>query len=722
MVTDMPPSGDQPQAIAGLVESLSAGHRYQTLLGVTGSGKTLTVAKVIEQVQRPTLVLAHNKTLAAQLYGEFREFFPNNAVRYFVSYYDYYQPEAYVPQTDLYIAKDASINDEIDRLRHATTKALMERRDVIVVASVSCIYGLGRPEDYKEVMLLIRKGERRTREEIVRRLVDIQYERNDIDFARGRFRVRGDVIEVFPAYEERAVRVDLLGDEVERLVELDPLTGEIFENKDTVALWPAKHWVTTEERLERALGTVEDELQDRLAWFRDHGKLLEAQRLEFRTRYDMELLREAGTCPGIENYSRHLDGRNPGERPGCLLDYFPMDFLLVVDESHVTIPQVRGMLEGDRSRKKNLVEFGFRLPSACDNRPLAWDEFEALVHQAIFVSATPAPFEFEVSTKVVEQVVRPTGLVDPLVEVRPAKGQVDDLIAEIKTQVGRGERSLVTTLTKRMAEDLSAYLQELDFKVHYLHAEIDTLQRVQILKDLRLGTYDVIVGINLLREGLDLPEVSLVAILDADREGFLRSETALIQTMGRAARHILGRVILYADEVTDSMRRAIEETNRRRAIQVRYNEEHGITPESIQKPIRDQIDLLGVAEEIETYQPSGEILTAEELIKLAETQRAKVPWDVARLLMLSPAELEQTIEALERAMRKAAAELQFEKAAVLRDQVNELRKGLGEPFFASAGGRGRGAARGARYRGGPGGTGRPTAGGRGGRRGAHKRR
>jgi excinuclease ABC subunit B len=717
MVTDMAPSGDQPQAIEGLTASLNAGHRFQTLLGVTGSGKTYTVARVVEQVQRPTLVLAHNKTLAAQLYSEFREFFPNNAVRYFVSYYDYYQPEAYVPQTDLYVAKDASINDEIDRLRHAATKALMERRDVIVVASVSCIYGLGRPEDYKEVMLLIRKGERRTREEIVRRLVDIQYERNDIDFARGRFRVRGDVIEVFPAYEERAVRIDLFGDEVERIVELNPLTGEVFENKDTVALWPAKHWVTTEWRLERALRTIEDELQDRLAWFRDHGKLLEAQRLEFRTRYDMELLREAGTCPGIENYSRHLDGRNPGERPGCLIDYFPRDFLLVVDESHVTVPQVRGMLEGDRSRKKNLVEFGFRLPSACDNRPLAWDEFETLIPQAVFVSATPGAFETNVSARVVEQVVRPTGLVDPLVDVRPAKGQVDDLIAEVKTQVQRGERSLVTTLTKRMAEDLSAYLQELDFKVHYLHAEIDTLQRVQILKDLRLGTYDVIVGINLLREGLDLPEVSLVAILDADREGYLRSDTALIQTMGRAARHISGRVILYADEVTDSMRRAIDETNRRREIQIKYNEEHGITPESIHKPIRDQIDLQSVAEEIESYQPSSEILTAEELIKLAETQRGKVPWDVARLLMLSPGELEQTIDALERAMRRAAAELQFEKAAVLRDQINELRKGLGEPYFAPAGrGRGQGRREGRAY------PGRSTGGGRGGRRGGFPRR
>ncbi|MCL6552557.1 MAG: excinuclease ABC subunit UvrB [Firmicutes bacterium] len=702
METDLPPRGDQPQAIAGLVESVRAGHRYTTLLGVTGSGKTYTVARVIEQLQRPTLVLAHNKTLAAQLYSEFRQFFPHNAVRYFVSYYDYYQPEAYVPQTDLYIAKDASINDEIDRLRHAATKALMERRDVIVVASVSCIYGLGRPEDYKEVMLLVRRGERRTREELLRRLVDIQYERNDIDFARGRFRVRGDVIEVFPAYEERAVRIDLFGDEVERILELDPLTGEVLETKEAVAIWPAKHWVTTEERLTRALASIEAELQERLAWFRSQGRLLEAQRLEFRTRYDMELLRETGTCPGIENYSRHLDGRAPGERPGCLLDYFPRDFLLVVDESHVTIPQVKGMLEGDRSRKRNLVEFGFRLPSAYDNRPLSWDEFERLIPQAIFVSATPGPFELEVSARVVEQIVRPTGLVDPHVEVRPARGQVDDLLAEIKAQVARGERTLVTTLTKRMAEDLTAYLQELGIKVHYLHAEIDTLQRVQILKDLRLGTYDVIVGINLLREGLDLPEVSLVAILDADREGYLRSETALVQTMGRAARNVSGRVILYADEVTDSMRRAIAETTRRRQIQLRYNAEHGITPATVVKPIRDMIDVEQVAEDVATYQPSTELLTAEELIRLAETRRAKVPWDVARLLMLSPGELEQTIAALERAMRQAAAELQFEKAAVLRDQITELRKGLGEPFFAGAGGRagargrGRGPGRGRR--------------------------
>jgi len=699
MITDMPPRGDQPEAIAQLVEGIEQKHRHQTLLGVTGSGKTYTVARLIEQVRRPTLVLAHNKTLAAQLYSEFREFFPNNAVRYFVSYYDFYQPEAYVPQTDLYIAKDASINDEIDRLRHASTKALMERRDVIVVASVSCIYGLGRPEDYKEVMVLIRKGERRTRDEILRRLVDIQYERNDIDFARGRFRVRGDVIEVFPAYEDRSVRIELFGDQVDRIMELHPVTGEVVEDKSTVAIWPAKHWVTTDERLERALTSIDAELRERAEWFKSQGKLLEAQRLEFRTKYDMELLREVGFCPGIENYSRHLDGRAPGERPGCLLDYFPKDFLMVIDESHVTVPQVHAMLEGDRSRKKSLIDFGFRLPSAFDNRPLSWDEFDSLIHHVVFVSATPADYERGVSTQVVEQIVRPTGLVDPHVEVRPAKGQIDDLMAEIKAQADKGQRTLVTTLTKRMAEDLTAYLQEMGLKVHYLHSEIQTFDRVQILKDLRLGTYDVLVGINLLREGLDLPEVSLVAILDADREGYLRSQTSLIQTMGRAARHIGGRVILYADEVTESMQRAIAETNRRREIQVKYNEEHGITPESIVKPIRDLIDLAQVAEEIETYQPSEEMLTANELIKLAEQQRAKVPWDVARLLMLSPQELEKTIESLEREMRRASANLEFEKAAVLRDQVNELRKGVGEPFFAGAR---RGGGNGQRRRQGPG--------------------
>ena len=705
LVTEMHPRGDQPQAIEQLVAGVRRADRAQTLLGVTGSGKTLTMAHVIQQIQRPTLVLAHNKTLAAQLYSEFRDFFPKSAVRYFVSYYDYYQPEAYVPQTDLYIAKDASINDEIDRLRHASTKALMERPDVIVVASVSCIYGLGRPEDYKEVMVLVRKGERRSREQILRGLVDIQYERNDIDFARGRFRARGDVIEVHPAYEDRAVRIELFGDEVDRIMELNPLTGEVIEEKSAVAIWPAKHWVTTDERVERALQTIEQELRERAEWFKTQGKLLEAQRLEFRTKYDMEMLREVGYCPGIENYSRHLDGRRPGERPGCLLDYFPKDFLMFIDESHVTVPQVHGMLEGDRSRKANLVDFGFRLPSAFDNRPLAWEEFDRLINQVVFVSATPAEYERRVSAQVVEQIVRPTGLVDPQVEVRTARGQIDDLIAEIRAQVEKGERTLVTTLTKRMAEDLTAYLQEMGLKVHYLHAEVQTLDRVQILKDLRLGTYDVLVGINLLREGLDLPEVSLVAILDADREGYLRSETSLIQTMGRASRHLGGRVILYADEVTESMTRAIAETTRRREIQVQYNETHGITPESIVKPIRDLIDLAQVAEELETYRPTEQTLTASELIHLAETQRAKVPWDVARLLMLSPQELEKTIESLEREMRRASANLEFEKAAVLRDQVTELRKGLGEPFFAGAvrgrgqgsSGRGRGRRGGGRW-------------------------
>ena len=683
MVTDQQPAGDQPSAIAGLVESVGRGDRFLTLLGVTGSGKTYTVARMIEQIQRPTLVLAHNKTLAAQLYGEFRQYFPDNAVRYFVSYYDYYQPEAYVPQTDLYIAKDASINDEIDRLRHASTKALMERRDVVIVASVSCIYGLGSPEDYQDVMLFLRVGERKSRDEILRRLVDVQYERNDIDFSRGRFRVRGDVVEIFPAYEDRAVRVELFGDEVERIHEINPLTGEILVDKPAVAIWPAKHWVTTAAKLGASLDRIEAELRERVAWFQAQGKLLEAQRLEFRTKYDLEMLREVGYCPGIENYSRHLSGRAEGERPGCLLDYFPKDFLVVIDESHVTVPQVRGMHEGDRARKKNLVDFGFRLPSAYDNRPLTFEEFDALVPQVVFVSATPGPYELAVSTRVLEQIVRPTGLVDPQVEVRPAKGQVDDLIAEIKTQVERGERTLVTTLTKRMAEDLSDYLQELGMKVHYLHAEVEVLQRIQILKDLREGTYDVLVGINLLREGLDLPEVSLVTILDADKEGYLRSETSLIQTMGRAARNVGGRVILYADGVTDSMRRAIAETNRRREIQLRYNEEHGITPTTIVKPIRDMIEI-EAAEEPAAYTAGesgeGAVLTAKELIGLAE-QGKQVPWDIARLLMLSPGELEGTIEALEREMRKAAAELQFEKAASLRDQLQELRRGLGEPYF-----------------------------------------
>src|SRR5213594_3394098 len=626
MVTELEPRGDQPAAVTALVAGVQQGHRQQTLLGVTGSGKTYTMAKVIEAVQRPTLVLAHNKTLAAQLYSEFREFFPNNAVRYFVSYYDYYQPEAYVPQTDLYISKDASINDEIDRLRHAATKALMERRDVVVVASVSCIFGLGRPEDYKEVMLLVRKGERRVREEILRRLVDIQYERNDIDFARGRFRVRGDVIEVHPSYEDWAVRIELFGDEVERIIELNPVSGEVLEEKSAIAIWPAKHWVTTDERLDRALRTIDEELRERLEWFKTQGKLLEAQRLEFRAKYDMELMREVGYCPGIENYSRHLDGRTPGERPGCLLDYFPKDFLMVIDESHVTVPQVHGMLEGDRARKKNLVDFGFRLPSAYDNRPLSWEEFDGLINQVVFVSATPSEYERQTSQQVVEQIVRPTGLVDPHVEVRPAKGQIDDLIAEIKTQAEKGERTLVTTLTKRMAEDLTAYLQEMGLKVHYLHSEIDTLARVQILKDLRLGTYDVLVGINLLREGLDLPEVSLVAILDADQEGFLRSDRSLIQTVGRAARHLSGRAILYADRVTGSMERALSEMNRRRAVQVAYNVEHCITPRSIVKSVGDIRFVTRVAD-ARTAKPAdagvrrpADAKEREALIRLLEQQ------------------------------------------------------------------------------------------------------
>src|SRR5438132_9533280 len=719
MVTELEPRGDQPAAVTALVAGVQQGHRQQTLLGVTGSGKTFTMAKVIEAVQRPTLVLAHNKTLAAQLYGEFRQFFPDNAVRYFGSYYDYYQPEAYVPQTDLYIAKDASINDEIDRLRHASTKALMERRDVIVVASVSCIYGLGSPEDYQDVMLFLRTGEARSRDEILRRLVDVQYERNDIDFARGRFRVRGDVVEIFPAYEDRAVRVQLFGDQIERILEVDPLTAEVIAEKPAVAIWPAKHWVTTDEKMAAALDRIEAELRERLQWFKDQGKLLEAQRLEFRTKYDLEMLREVGYCPGIENYSRPISGRAAGERPGCLLDYFPKDFLVVIDESHVTVPQVRGMVEGDRARKRNLIDFGFRLPSAYDNRPLTFQEFDALVPQMVFVSATPAPYELSISSQVVEQIVRPTGLVDPHVEVRPARGQVDDLIGEIKAQVAKGERTLVTTLTKRMAEDLTDYLQELGLRVHYLHSEIETLQRVQILKDLRLGTYDVLVGINLLRERLDLPEVSFIAILDADKEGYLRGYRSLIQTIGRAARNILGQVVMYADSTSEAMRHALDETDRRRALQVGFNQAHSITPQTIVKPIRDFIDLEAVAEEGAAYEPrEGTVLTADELIGLAEQQHASVPWDIARLLMLSPGELEKTIEALEREMRKAAGELQFEKAAALRDQIRELRKGLGEPFFAPGrgrrnGGRGAGGRRAARdrvSRAGPGGRGAPPQG------------
>jgi len=647
LVTDLKPTGDQPQAIEKLVEGLRKGYKHQTLLGATGTGKTNVMAWVIEQVQRPTLVIAHNKTLAAQLYSEFRELFPYNAVEYFVSYYDYYQPEAYVPQFDLYIEKDASINEEIDRLRLAATSALFSRRDVIIVASVSCIYGIGDPEEYGRVVLHLRRGEVRNRNKVLRHLVDIYYERNDLDLGRGKFRVRGDTLEVFPAYGEFAYRVEFWGDEIERITEINPLTGEVLQDLETLDIFPARHFITPEDKLQLALRDIEAELEERLKELREQGKLLEAQRLEQRTRYDLEMLREIGYCPGIENYSRHLSQRPPGSPPWTLIDYFPDDFLLFIDESHMTVPQLAGMYHGDRSRKETLVEYGFRLPSALDNRPLSFEEFEQRINQVIYTSATPGPYELEHSAQVVEQIIRPTGLVDPEVIVRPTKGQIEDLVGEINKRVERGERVLVTTLTKRMAEDLADYLMELGIKVHYLHSEIETIERVEILRDLRLGVYDVVVGINLLREGLDLPEVSLVAILDADKEGFLRSETALIQTMGRAARHVHGQVIMYADEITGSMRRAIEETNRRRQKQIAYNLEHGIEPRSIVKGIRDLTDRVrAVAEERAAYEVTGQIPEHE---------------------------IERLIKDLEKQMKAAAAELEFEKAALLRDQIFELR-------------------------------------------------
>ena len=571
VVAPFKPTGDQPDAIRTLEESLREGNRYQTLLGVTGSGKTFTVAQLVERVQRPTLVLAPNKTLAAQLYAEYKEFFPTSAVEYFVSYYDYYQPEAYIPRSDTYVEKESQSNEEIEKLRLSATRSLFERRDVLIVASVSCIYGLGSPEEYGEVVLTLKVGQERRRDRVLRHLTDIQYERNDQNFVRGKFRVRGDVLEVYPSYEDLAIRIEFFGDEVERIVEIDPLTGEILGTRARVDIYPAKHWVTTQERLNRSIIGIEEELNIRLKELHDDGKLLEAARLRQRTNFDIEMLRETGICSGIENYSRHLAGRNPGEPPWTLLDYMPEDFLLVVDESHIALPQVRGMFNGDRARKQVLVDYGFRLPSALDNRPLTWTEFLEHVPQAVFVSATPGPFEYEHSSVVAEQIIRPTGLLDPQIIVRPTEGQIDDLLAEIRARTEKGQRALVTTLTKKMAEDLADYLQEMGVKVHYLHSEIDTIQRVDILRDLRLGVYDVVVGINLLREGLDLPEVSLVAVLDADKEGFLRSEGSLIQTMGRAARHVEGTVIMYADRVTDSMRRAISETNRRRGIQEEYN-------------------------------------------------------------------------------------------------------------------------------------------------------
>jgi excinuclease ABC subunit B len=664
VVSDFSPAGDQPAAIEALADGVLRGDRFQTLLGITGSGKSATIAWTIERVQKPTLVIAPNKSLAAQLAQEFRDFFPHNRVEYFVSYYDYYQPEAYIPSSDTYIEKDSSINDEIDRLRHSATSALLGRRDVIVVASVSCIYGLGSPEEYAQEILMLHAGETRDQRSILARLVDMQYDRNDTNFIRGKFRVRGDTIEVHPAYEDMAVRIELFGDEVERIRRVDPLTGEVLAELDELTIFPATHYVTGEERLREAVHRIEAELQERLALFETEGKLLEAQRLRMRTQYDLEMMQEVGYCNGIENYSRHLDGRGAGDPPYTLLDYFPKDFLLVIDESHQAVPQLHGQYEGDHSRKETLIEHGFRLPSAADNRPLRFDEFYGRIHQCVFMSATPAAYEIEQSTHVVEQVVRPTGLVDPEVIVKPTKGQIDDLIAAINDRVGRGDRVLVTTLTKKMAEDLTDYLLEQGLKVRYLHSEVDTIQRIEILRDLRLGEFDVLVGINLLREGLDLPEVSLVAILDADKEGFLRSETSLIQTIGRAARNVDGQVIMYADQVTDSMQRAISITNERRARQQAYNEEHGIDPTTIRKAVGDILATLrgteGAPVPGRDRRSRGRDRTRPEYLEL--------PRD----------ELGRLIQTLEEEMHEAAADLRFEYAARLRDEIADLRRELAE--------------------------------------------
>lgn len=651
LVADYKMQGDQPEAVDQLVKGLNRGYRHQTLLGVTGSGKTFTMANVIERVQRPALVIAHNKTLAAQLCSEFKEYFPNNSVEYFVSYYDYFQPEAYIAATDTYIEKDSSINDEIDKLRHSATAALFERRDVIIVASVSCIYGLGDPEDYTELMISLRPGMRKDRDEVIRRLVDIQYDRNEIDFKRGKFRVRGDVLEIFPpGSSERVLRVEFFGDEIERISEVDYLTGEILGHRTHAAIFPANHYATTSEKMLRSVATIEQELQERLKELRDQGKLLEAQRLEQRTNYDLEMLQEIGFCQGIENYSRHISGRAPGSPPYTLIDYFPEDFIVIIDESHVTIPQIGAMYNGDRARKESLVEYGFRLPSAFDNRPLRFEEFEKKVKQAIYVSATPGKYENQHSQQIAEQIIRPTGLVDPEVIVRPVKGQIDDLIGEITKRVEKKQRVLVTTLTKKMAEDLTAYLKDMDFKVEYLHSDVDTLDRIDIIRNLRLGVFDVLVGINLLREGLDLPEVTLVAILDADKEGFLRSTTSLIQTIGRAARNVEGTVIMYADTITDSMQSAISETNRRRKIQMDYNEKNGITPASIQKAVRENLETMKVAEDDTQY-------SFEQNIE-----------------QLNEADIRELMNKLEKEMKEAACDLQFERAASLRDKLLELKR------------------------------------------------
>ena len=646
--SDFKPTGDQPQAIKSIVSAINNNEKYSTLLGVTGSGKTFTMANIIQEVKMPTLILAHNKTLAAQLYSEFKEFFPNNAVEYFVSYYDYYQPEAYVAHSDTYIEKDASINDEIDKLRHSATAAILERDDVIIISSVSCIYGLGDPEDYRKLMLSLRPGMERDRDDIIKKLIEIQYERNDINFTRGTFRVRGDILEIFPASnDERAIRIEFFGDEIDRITEIDYVTGKIVGTRNHVVIFPASHYVTTPERVEKAVIEIEKELEERVKSFKDDDKLLEAQRIEQRTKYDIEMLKEIGFCQGIENYSRHITGRKPGEKPYTLMDFFPDDYLIIVDESHVTVPQVRGMYAGDRSRKTSLIDNGFRLPSAYDNRPLNFDEFEENINQILFVTATPGSYELEHSTTIAEQIIRPTGLLDPIVEVRPINNQIDDLVVEINKVIEKDERVLITTLTKKMSEDLTNYLKEIGIKVKYLHSDIDTLERVEIIRDLRLGKFDVLVGINLLREGLDIPEVSLVAILDADKEGFLRSETSLIQTIGRAARNSEGKVIMYADKITRSMESAIAETKRRREIQMLYNEEHNITPTTIKKKVRDAIEATVVADE-------------ETIYGIKETDNIE--------------EIKENIAALQVEMMEAAQNLQFERAAELRDKIKQLEE------------------------------------------------
>lgn len=653
LVSDYVPTGDQPEAIDRISQSIEEGNKYQTLVGVTGSGKTFAMANIIQRVKKPTLVLAHNKTLAAQLYSEFKEFFPENAVEYFVSYYDYYQPEAYVAHSDTYIEKDASINDEIDKLRHSATAAILERDDTIIISSVSCIYGLGDPKDYKELMLSLRPGMVRDRDDIIKRLVEIQYERNDVNFIRGTFRVRGDILEIFSASnDEKAIRIEFFGDEIDRITEIDYVTGKVVGQRNHVVIFPASHYVTTPERIERAIGTIEEELDQAIADFKSRDKLLEAQRIEQRTKYDIEMLREIGFCQGIENYSRHITGRSKGEKPYTLMDFFPDDYLIIVDESHVTIPQVRGMYAGDRSRKKSLIENGFRLESAYDNRPLNFEEFESNIHQVLFTTATPGPYEMEHTEVFAEQIIRPTGLLDPTVSVRPVENQIDDLIVEINRNVDKGERVLITTLTKKMSEDLTKYLLESGIKVKYMHSDIVTLERTEIIRDLRLGKFDVLVGINLLREGLDIPEVSLVAILDADKEGFLRSETSMIQTIGRAARNSNGRVIMYADRVTDSMQRAISETERRRAIQMAYNEKYGIVPKTIQKGVRDSIEATRIAEEVESYDVNDIRALKDET------------------------EISQAIIVMKSEMMAAAENLEFEKAAELRDKIMILEKKL----------------------------------------------